>query len=228
MAERLHPLVEEVRRNNWNDGGFIRGDHLDKWPGLSPEDQALYLAARVGCPNALTLLKERGAEELRPRYARLDVWYGILRDQMKGTPLYRNFGARVDLAPFGGIGRHDENWVPKRGKRYIRCAETYHGYVLTRQLLDVLAKDPGRVFEAINRIRRCQTLDGAVVSMYFFSRELGYNSDFTEKRLFSSGYKEDKPEGYWKPIYKRVNERLVRSYRSWQKLAARETAATTV
>jgi len=213
-----HPLVEYARKNLWGSGTTTVpeqfGEALAK---LSEDDRqlvrVLFTAATVSCPVPLSLAEnpKYGPDYLEVRYASVDFWYRYLKEGiLKNT----SFGESVDLAHLGGRGpAKDEGWIPAGRESCLSGPSTYEGHVLSRQIidtinyskkyeldvaeyalcaLDVIAATPGEPIRA-------------VASLAIYMHELGFGREHLQDRLFDAGYRDETPEGYWRPIFKHLN-----------------------
>lgn len=198
-----HPLVENARHKLWGKVGLIRGEDWNGWQTLGKDDKARYLAARVGCPVVESLLADPkyGPDYLVQRYGNVAFMFGLLQEAMPPA-LKEQFGAPVDLTSHGGIRRHDANWVPENRKAQVSGAETYHGYVLPRQAIDLIGKaiekdDAVKVLiEAEQVVATSSSLNAAVADLAKLGLTKGITMKKTLDRIFPEDYRDELPLKY--------------------------------
>lgn len=224
MTKEFHPLVEKARQKNWGVGGFVKDQDIPEFFSLTPQQQAQYLGALVECPVVISLGEDPkyGPDYQVVRYASVGFWYSQLKDELRGTPLASRFGVLVDLSQFGGRGKYDSEWITEENRNTIKGPETYFGYILPRQLIDIMkvtykryeksknVQDlvSRRLFLALEIIKQAPSLEDAVVQMAVLCKSYGCITDQIIDRVFDVGYQEEMPREYWEPILVKVENGL--------------------
>lgn len=204
--ETYSPLVQKARNELWGDVGLVEDEDWEEFYQLPRVDQARYLGARVSCPVVESLARNPnyGPKYQVPRYGNVALMFGLLLHDMReaGVPFAEKFGAKVDLTDLGGIRKHDEGWVPDDQKMSIKGTETYEGFVLTRQMLDLVwhEKDPKRAVEALEEAERTvlksQSFPHAVANLGRLGVRRGLRLRDVHARIFPSDWTEEVPLEY--------------------------------
>ena len=220
MSEQInyHPLVEKARRELWGQTGLVRQEDWNEWLTLESRDQARYLGARVNCPVVETLADDLrfGPEYQIQRYGNVAGFFGLVRERLneQGAAFAEKFGAEVDLSLWGGIRKHDTGWVPEERKMAVSGAETYHGFVLPRQIIDIRntadsSEEAFRVVDtALGLMADARDLNAAVARLVRMSRLSEIDEKSARERVFPQDWREELPDEYVLPFFKAVEELL--------------------
>ena len=216
-----HPRVEYARKNLWGSGTTTVpeqfGEALAK---LSEDDRqlvhVLFAAATTSCPVPVSLIENQkyGPNYLEERYTSVSFWFCYLKE---GVLKNTSFGESVDLTRLGGRGpAKDEGWIPVGRESCLVGPSTYEGHVLSRQIIDIINYSKKYELDvaeytlcALDVIIITATPPSepirAVASLAIFMHELGFGREHLQDRLFDAGYRDETPEGYWRPIFKHLN-----------------------
>ena len=221
LEARNHPLVEYARTNLWGSGvTTIPEQFIADFEALTPSYQQLvrvfFTAATISCPVPLSLAEnpKYGPAYLEERYTSVDFWYRYLKE---GPLKDSSFGSPVDLTHLGGRGRrYDQNWIPEGREYGLIGRSTYEGHIIPRLLIDIINYSKKyeldvaeHTFCALDLVAaRPDEPIRAIASLAIYMRELGFGLEHLKDRLFDSGYREETPEKYWRPILEHLSTML--------------------
>jgi len=149
---------------------ILIGDNGDNFFSKSYLEKALDQGWSEGCPVAISLTKEpteggRGAVIMANRYGEVNFWFGYIVQTLNKTKPWLSYPltSAIPRLPNEPIGKHDENWIPKKLNGFI--LNTPYGYSLPRVLINFINcnKEDHLIYAKQNRlIRALDAFDVAI------------------------------------------------------------------
>lgn len=214
-----HPLVAHAKENLWGSAiTTVPVEFQAGFDGLSPHDQqlvrAFFTGATTACGVAESLASDPnyGPAYQERRYTSVNAWYRFLKKNLPKN-LSQSFGYPVELkSKTGGVLKYDPDWLPEKNRFSISGPATYEGFVLPRQIIDVI-DNPNLVFGSIDVASRQATILQAIAKTAEYQFQNGVDSSKIKNRLFDQSITLELHPDYWLPLLSRLNRYLPQELR---------------